>query len=155
MKARQRFFGGGPMGLALNIGLLWAAFRLQPLLGTQAIHGNREAGVLIFAIFSVLSGALLLWSLVSLPPWSRGTRVATGGVYKYLRHPLYSSFILLAFGLAVWLDNWIFVAWAAVQFPVWHLSARGEESLMSLDFPEYQQYCRHTPRFIPRLWSRS
>ena len=29
MKARQRFFGGGPMGLALNIGLLWAAFRFN------------------------------------------------------------------------------------------------------------------------------
>lgn len=153
MKPYQRFFGSGPIGLVAGAAVLLAAVWLQPLLGWPAIHGDRRTGAVVFLVASVLSGALLLWSLISLPPWSRGTRLVSSGVFRHLRHPLYSSFILFSAGLAVWLDNWIFVAWALLQLPLWRLSVVVEERLMRQAFPgEYEAYCGQTRRFIPGIW---
>jgi protein-S-isoprenylcysteine O-methyltransferase Ste14 len=76
----------------------------------------------------------------------------TTGAFRYLRHPLYASFLLFFVGLAYWLDHWVFVLWAVTTLPIWYLSAVHEEKLMRRDFPDYEDHFRRTPRFIPGLW---
>jgi protein-S-isoprenylcysteine O-methyltransferase Ste14 len=152
VKPYQRFFGGAPAGWAICLALLWLAFRLQPVLALPAIHGNRDLGFLVLAVTSVLSLALSTWTHLSLPPWFRGKKLVTTGAFKYLRHPIYASFLIFFVGFAFWLDQWIFMLWAVVQLPIWYLSAVGEEKLMRQDFPEYDEYCRRTQRFIPGIW---
>jgi protein-S-isoprenylcysteine O-methyltransferase Ste14 len=153
VKPYQRFFGGGPIGLALSLVLLSVAFRLAPHIKIQAIHNNREIGDLSLVVSSILALALSIWSLVTLPPLSRGKKLVTTGAFKYLRHPLYTSFLLFFFGFAFWLDHWIFIIWAISVLPIWHLSVLGEEKLMRQNFPgAYEEYCRQTRRFIPGIW---
>jgi protein-S-isoprenylcysteine O-methyltransferase Ste14 len=152
----QRIFGSGPFGTLLSVLLLapsvWLASRFDHLQITP--HDG-----LRFVAFSVLSLTTLLiivWSVRSLPPAERGNTLVTGGAFKYFRHPLYGAFLsFFNFGLALLLNNWIYVLWAAVQHPVWHLLIRGEERLMKQAFPgQYDQYAAVTGRFFPRLWAR-
>jgi protein-S-isoprenylcysteine O-methyltransferase Ste14 len=68
---------------------------------------------------------------------------------------LYAAFLtFFNFGLAVLLNSWLYVAWALVLHPLWHLNIRGEEALMKEQFPSaYDDYRVRTGRFVPR-WPR-
>ncbi len=80
-------------------------------------------------------------------------RLVTRGVYAFVRHPMYLSFIVLGIGQALLLANWIaglsgLVATAllvAVRLP-------HEEAMMLEAFgDEYRDYMRRTGRLLPRL----
>jgi len=148
----QRFFGGALIGWAVSLLLLWMAFRLEPLIPLQPIHNDPVLGQWVLLVSGIFSGTLAMWTHFSLPPLSRGKRLVTTGAFKYLRHPIYASFLILFLGFAFWMDHWLFMVWAVAQIPAWHLTVLGEERLMRQDFPEYEEYCRRTCRFIPGIW---
>ena len=80
--------------------------------------------------------------------------LVTSGPYHWVRHPLYST-SLLVFGLlgivaASWLVLLLVIA-AAVGI---RLVAREEEQQLVARFPEYADYMKRTSRFVPR-WLRS
>jgi protein-S-isoprenylcysteine O-methyltransferase Ste14 len=153
MTTYQRIFAAAPLGLALSLVLFLTAYWLAPLVGTQPIHANRAFGNIILVLSGALAFALSMWTHATLPPLSRGKSVVTAGPFKYVRHPNYASFLLFFFGLALWLDHWLFLAWAILEVVIWHLAALYEERFMRGDFPQaYDEYCRHTKRFIPGLW---
>lgn len=153
MNRTQRLFGTGPRGLAVSVALLALTAYLAPLVQLPALHGEPALGQVALALASLLTLALVVWSVRSLPVTERGRSLATGGAYRYVRHPLYAAFLLFFdFGLAVYLDNWLYVLWALLLHPVWHLNIRGEEALMREAFAEeYDAYCAVTGRFFPRL----
>ena len=96
-----------------------------------------------------------MWSVKSLPPAARGKDLVTTGPFRYLRHPLYAALLsCFNFGLAVILNNWIYIVWAVLLHGVWHWNIRSEEELMNQAFPkDYPEYCKVTGRFIPRISS--
>lgn len=155
MSPLQRIFGTGPRGLVLSLATLAAAWGLADVVGLPAVHGYSDLGLMALALSIALTIAGMAWSLTSLPVDSRGRELITQGAFRYVRHPLYASFLLsFDFGLAVYLDNWIYVLWAVVQFPLWHANVAGEERLMRDAFGDvYQDYCARTGRFFPIIFS--
>lgn len=153
MNTYQRVFGTGPRGLLISGLLLGATAYLVPKAGVSSVHGIPLVGGVSLAVAVVLTAALVVWSVKSLPVEARGKQLIDTGAFRYFRHPLYAAFLLFFnFGLALYLDNWLYVIWAAAQHPVWHLNIRGEEALMRAAFPEeYEEYCKTTGRFFPRL----
>jgi len=153
MRPFQRIFGTGPRGLALSLATLAVAWGLSSLLGDPAIHGDGKLGTGLLIVSAVATTAGMIWSLKSLPPGSRGRKLVTHGAFRYVRHPLYAAFLLsFDFGLAFYLDNWIYVLWALGQFPLWHANVVEEERLMHKVFGQaYVAYCERTGRFIPKL----
>ncbi len=105
--------------------------------------------VLIISI--ILTNIVVIWSLKSLPPKFRGEYLVTTGAYAYIRHPLYGAFLsFFNFGLAIYLNNYIFIIWAVLLFPVWHLNIRYEENLVVAKFgDEYVNYSKRVSRFFP------
>ncbi|KAB2841763.1 MAG: hypothetical protein F9K45_07605 [Melioribacteraceae bacterium] len=105
---------------------------------------------IIFYVLSAVTLVIIIWSVKSLPPTDRGNKLITNGVFKYFRHPLYGAFLsFFDFGLAVFLNNWIYIIWAILQHPLWHWNIKGEEKLMKDAFPgEYEKYCEKTGRFF-------
>lgn len=152
MKRYQKLFGGAPAAWALSLTTLWIAFRLQSHLPLPPIHRDPRSGILVLAAFGAVALVLSIWTHVSLPPWLRGKRLVTTGAFRYLRHPLYASFLLFFFGLAYWLNDWVFVVWAVAQLPIWNSIAAYEERLMRGAYPAYAEYCLRTRRFIPGVW---
>jgi protein-S-isoprenylcysteine O-methyltransferase Ste14 len=89
----------------------------------------------------------------SLLAFEKTSQLVTSGIYKYIRHPLYSSLLLLTWG--AFFKNLsaagFVLAIAATVFLV--LTAKADEAECIQFFgSEYQNYMKHTKRFIPFLF---
>ena len=77
----------------------------------------------------------------------------TKGVYKYLRHPMYSAHLLWAIAQIMILHNWIAgYSFLIVQIPFYLIRIRNEEKMMIEQFgTAYTSYMEKTDRLIPRI----
>lgn len=81
------------------------------------------------------------------------TTLVTEGVYHYIRHPLYSSLLVLGWGIFFKSPSWLggVLAVAVTIFLV--LTARVEESENICFFGSaYQEYMKRTKMFVPFLF---
>lgn len=83
-------------------------------------------------------------------PRERGKLIETG-LYKYVRHPIYTGLLLATLGSCV-------QSMAVVKFFFWFLllalliyKARFEEKLLAAKYSTYTDYMKRTGRFVPRL----
>ena len=92
------------------------------------------------------------WS-VTLEIRERHTLV-TSGVYRRVRHPMYSAFWLWALAQALLLPNWIAGPAGLVGFGIlFFLRVRHEEELMIETFGEdYRRYMARTSRILPGIY---
>ena len=71
------------------------------------------------------------------------------GAYKYIRHPMYFSVLLIMGGVIITEINTINILCYMVLIIVLYLKASKEEKLWSQRLVEYQQYKKKTKMFIP------
>jgi protein-S-isoprenylcysteine O-methyltransferase Ste14 len=154
MNKFEKIFGSGPRGLLISLSLLTIFLLIEKYFYSFRITNNDLLRYSVFGVLSLLTGIIIIWSIKSLPPNDRGNKLITSGAFKYFRHPLYAAFLtFFNFGIAVLLNNWIYILWAIVQHPIWHWNIKGEEKLMEKEFPgEYEKYSQTTGRFIPRIF---
>ena len=116
--------------------------------------------MLVACIIPVIWGALLLNKLgkpvekraedSSLLAFEKTTALVTSGIYRYIRHPLYSSLLLLAWGIFFKFPSWIGGLIAILATFCLYLTALDDEAECMLFFgPLYQGYMKKTRRFIP------
>lgn len=78
-------------------------------------------------------------------------RLATHGIYRWVRHPLYtvgSSFIV-SFGLMA--DNWFIISMGVLAFIVMAIRTPKEEANLIEKFgDEYREYMKRTGKFWPK-----
>jgi protein-S-isoprenylcysteine O-methyltransferase Ste14 len=81
-------------------------------------------------------------------------RLITQGVYRGVRHPMYSALALYAIGQALVIPNWIAGLSNLIAFAVlFALRIGAEERMMAEQFgAEYAAYAARTKRLIPRVW---
>jgi protein-S-isoprenylcysteine O-methyltransferase Ste14 len=118
--------------------------------------------LLLISVVLVISGAVAL-KRSGKPDKSRGaphlrgiektTRLVTGGIYRYIRHPLYSS--MLIGGVGVFLkrpaiDGVILIILLSIFVLITAKKEEGEN--LRYFGPEYQNYMNGTKRFIPFLF---
>ncbi len=81
-------------------------------------------------------------------------RLITQGVYRRVRHPMYTALLIYSIGQVLVLPNWI--AGPSTLFTVGILIAfrlRAEERMMREEFgAEYVAYMAKTKRLVPGLW---
>lgn len=109
----------------------------------------------------ILGLGLLIWTISlfsavrhgSLAPWNPINRLIISGPYAYVRNPMLSGVFLALFGEALLFSSCplcvytlLFIAINAVYFPL-----SEEKGLHKRYGQAYLEYCRHVPRFIPRL----
>ncbi len=80
-------------------------------------------------------------------------KLVTDGLYRFVRHPMYSSFWLWAIAQALLLPNWIAGLSGLVGVAILYFSRVGkEEAMMRQAFGrEYDDYSARTGRVFPRL----
>jgi len=77
-----------------------------------------------------------------------GQMVVSTGIYRYIRHPIYTGDLLLLFGLELALNSWLILAVVAL-IPIVAKQAIEEEAILSKELPGYTDYCKYSKRFIP------
>jgi protein-S-isoprenylcysteine O-methyltransferase Ste14 len=70
------------------------------------------------------------------------------GIYRYVRHPIYTGDLLLVTGLELVLHSWLVLAVVPLALVIVR-QVLAEETLLSRAFPSYARYCAETKRFIP------
>lgn len=79
-------------------------------------------------------------------------RLVTGGPYRWMRHPMYTSMFGVGVALALLAANWCFVLFAVAIIAGFVLRAPREERMMLDAFgEEYRGYMQRTGRFFPKL----
>jgi protein-S-isoprenylcysteine O-methyltransferase Ste14 len=134
------------------------------LLAVMVFYPRDEGWVPTDPMRSVGSGFMLvgvgvgLWSAVYLgrgltpSPLSNGsTDLVTRGPYRFIRHPMYTSVILLGLGMTVRSGSWIVALAFVALVSLFSVKARWEEVHLVDTFPGYERYMASTGRFIPRI----
>ena len=83
-----------------------------------------------------------------------GHRLITQGVYRAVRHPMYSALVLYSVGQALVIPNWVAGLSNLVAFVVLLALRLGpEERMMAQHFgDDYAAYSARTKRLVPRVW---
>jgi len=89
----------------------------------------------------------------SLLAFEKTTSLVTTGIYKYIRHPLYSSLLFLAWGIFFKLPSLTGIALTAVATAFLFATARADEAECIQFFgPQYIDYIKRTKMFIPKVF---
>jgi protein-S-isoprenylcysteine O-methyltransferase Ste14 len=89
----------------------------------------------------------------SLLTFEKTTHLVTSSIYKYIRHPLYSSLLLLTWGI-FFKDLSVVGVILAISAAVFLIFTAKADEAECIQFfgTEYQNYMKHTKRFIPFLF---
>ena len=81
-------------------------------------------------------------------------KLVSSGPYAVIRHPMYTSFLLMGLGQAFLLSNWVAGLAGLIGFAVlFFLRVDKEERMMLENFgPQYRTYMERTKRIIPYLY---
>lgn len=152
----NKFFGSGPVGFLVSLLLLFSARWLNLQIDLPPLSNNEFLLKTIFLVSGLMTLVIIVWSLKSLPVAKRGNKLCTTGAFRYVRHPLYAAFLtVFSFGLAIYLNSYIYILWAVLLHPIWAYLVRPEEKLMIDIFGEaYLEYEEKTGRFVPRLTTK-
>lgn len=86
-------------------------------------------------------------------PFENTAHLITGGVFKYVRHPMYTSLMLLSVGVMLKQPGTVQLVLMLVSLLFMGLTAMVEERENIDYFGEaYQQYAQTTARYIPFLY---
>jgi len=115
--------------------------------------------LLIAALALVIHGAWLLQQIGKqdahrddspMLGFEKTTRLVTIGAYHYIRHPLYSSLLLLTWGIYFKAPGWLGALLAVLATGFLFATARAEEAEDIKFFGEqYREYMKKSKMFIP------
>lgn len=104
------------------------------------------AGLAIVGISALGLGSALTATPV---PTTRGELTVTG-MYRFVRHPIYSGVLLVVVGLTVSSGSFLTLGVAIFTVLFFNVKARWEEARLREEYPNYPSYAARTPRFVPR-----
>ncbi len=134
---------------------------LQFLLIALIIYAGRMNIWSSWQLIAILTGfAIAAWAIISMrksklrvsPVPDPHATLVTSGIYKWIRHPMYLSVILITAGFTgnqsgVY-RQLIFILLVAVLI----FKSIFEERLLQKQFPQYQEYCKSTYRLVPYIF---
>lgn len=108
--------------------------------------------IILAAVFTVLlSFAGLRRSLTASPIPKADGQLVTSGLYRFVRHPIYSAILLAAFGVVLDAGYWPQLPIGIMLYLLLNQKASFEEELLLKRYADYAKYRRSTPRFFPRF----
>jgi protein-S-isoprenylcysteine O-methyltransferase Ste14 len=126
-----------------------AEYPFQPALAGLGL----VAGAASLSMFAATHRALGRFWSVSLD-LREGHKLATQGVYRHVRHPMYTAFWLWAVAQALLLPNWVAGLSGLVGFGLLYFLRVGREEQMMIEAfgDDYRSYMARTKRLIPGIY---
>ena len=150
MNQYERIFGIGPVILVVGIVLLVITSMVRrSFMFDFTMREEVRYFLIIFLVgFLVIC---LVYSIRSLPIQSRGNELITTGAFSFVRHPLYSSFLLFLPPILILLTRDYIYAFTGILLVICaHLLLKIEEkSIMEYFGEDYFEYQKRVPMLIP------
>ena len=123
----------------------WSHVPLPVVLGACAVHTGG-----IFLIYRVFRENTYCASVIEI---REHQTVVSTGPYRLVRHPLYSSTLLLVSAMPLALGSYVAAVFVLPLVALLVMRIRAEERFLSNGLPGYAAYMQATPkRLIPGIW---
>lgn len=119
---------------------------------TRSIQYTGLATAIIGALVIAHAIILLGKNLTPFPSPKENSTLIIRGLYKYIRHPIYSGIILFSLGYGFYSENGLRLIVSVLLFLLFTVKAKYEERLLSSKFPSYNDYILKTKMFFPRIF---
>jgi protein-S-isoprenylcysteine O-methyltransferase Ste14 len=129
-----------------------AFFGRTPLLFSS--NSLRSAGVALCGLGLLLMAFafISLRRVIQIAPEPRSSgHLVTSGVYRWLRHPIYTGMLIIIVGLFIRRPTLVLAIASVVVIAFLLAKTRFEEELLVVKYPEYADYRRRTWGIIPGL----
>lgn len=77
------------------------------------------------------------------------THLVTSGIYKFIRHPIYSGILLSYIGIEILAGSWLWVSCLFLFIPFYFQAKREEQFVEGYGRESYKVYKKKTPMFFP------
>lgn len=108
---------------------------------------------LTFLFIGLLIGFLAIinmrFSVNVFPEVRKSQQLVTSGIYKYIRHPMYSAVLLTTASFVVGKFSWLVALLWLILLAVLVVKLSYEEEILVKNFKQYSKYKHATKRLIP------
>jgi protein-S-isoprenylcysteine O-methyltransferase Ste14 len=102
-------------------------------------------------IISLLSLLTLNKNLSPFPTPKQNAELIQSGIYKYIRHPIYSGILFITFGYSIYSENTLRLLIFFALLILFRFKAAYEEKLLQGKFPNYAAYKKTAGMFLPMV----
>lgn len=110
---------------------------------------------LLFAIVGFLIALIAILQLnKNLSPFPTPKEKAVlleNGLYKFVRHPIYSGLLLLFYGYGIYVDSIYKLLISSLLLVLFYFKTNYEERLLEFKFQDYSLYKQKVGRFFPKF----
>ena len=124
-----------------------------------ALSGDLLPDSILLRLTMVFAGLIAIWSAVlankylnAAPDVIKDSKLIKNGPYRFIRHPMYLSLLILSLCWIVDYFTLIRLLVTIVLFTIMILKMNHEEELLKEAFPEYEDYQLRTKKLIPFVY---
>lgn len=108
--------------------------------------------IAIIGFFITLIALLQLnTNLSPFPTPKSNSSLITNGIYKFIRHPIYTGIILITFGYGLHTDSLYRMIISMLLYILFYFKSSYEEERLKITFSDYDSYKTKSGRFFPKL----
>lgn len=156
-------FGQRGEGWVIMQGLLLLGLIILPPVPMISLDSATKFQIYLYDGVAIIFGVTALMMMVKgvvdlgenltpLPyPKAAGSLITTG-IYRIVRHPLYSGLIFAALGWAIFKASFSHLLGTVILFMFLDLKARTEENWLKQRYPSYTEYSDQVKKLIPWIY---
>ncbi|MCZ4318655.1 methyltransferase [Aequorivita viscosa] len=112
-------------------------------------------GVGMLGLGALVTTIVVLQLNIHLSPFPSplpGSKLIVKGVYKFVRHPIYTGIIMAFIGFAIIADSGYKLLVAILLALLFYFKSVYEENRLMEVFTNYSEYKKRSGRFLPKIW---
>jgi protein-S-isoprenylcysteine O-methyltransferase Ste14 len=111
------------------------------------------ASLFLCGVLLIVTGKLYLGTNFTAVPYPKDRAILIEkGPFQFVRHPMYSGTVFMAFGWTLWVHSWLTLGYAIVLLVFFDIKSRREEQWLKAKFSDYFVYQKRVRKLIPFVY---
>ncbi|MEO8961963.1 MAG: isoprenylcysteine carboxylmethyltransferase family protein [Ginsengibacter sp.] len=135
--------------------LLFVAYLFRIVKIDFAVPYSLQLAGIIFSVAGIIISFAALFALnrnlSPFPTPKPSAELIQSGIYKYIRHPIYSGILFFTYGYSLYSENTLRLLIFFLLLILFRFKAAYEENLLQVKFSDYSTYKKTTGMFLPAM----